>query len=173
MSRRIEDLSFDIQKMTKDFLTECDKRGVRVFLTCGLRTFEEQQALHAQGRKSIDEVNKLRDRAGMDFILNEQNKVVTNAEAGYSPHNFGRAIDVAFWWDKNNDGKIQPGEVGWDGDWDKVGCVGEEVGFVWGGRWRTNTFPNGDKPHFEFLGTYTLALLRESYLVKLKGKTNV
>src|ERR1043165_556102 len=58
-----------------------------------LRTFEEQNALYAQGRT-------------------KPGQIVTNAKGGQSYHNYGLAIDFALLIDKNGDGK--PDEVSWD-----------------------------------------------------------
>lgn len=159
MSRRIEDLHPEVQPMVRTFLVECAAKGVQVFITYGLRSFEEQKALHAQGRLDISEVNALRQLVGMVGITSTQNKIVTNAVPGESTHQYGRAIDVAFWWDKNSDGKIQAGEVGWEGDWYKVGQIGETLGLEWGGRWKGII----DKPHFQFLGGFDLAQLKTLY----------
>ena len=153
MSRRIEDLVPEFQPMVKEFLVECEAKGVKVFITYGLRTFDEQKALYAQGRLDIGQVNALRRVVGMGIITSPENNIVTHADAGDSVHQYGRAIDVAFWWDKNLDGKIQAGEVGWEGDWDKVGMIGETLGMVWGGRWPGKKH---DRPHFQYCGPFSL-----------------
>lgn len=165
MSREISDLSLEVQKMVKEFLAECIAKGHPIFITTGQRSWEEQAALYAQGRMDISDVNVLREKVKLAHILPPENIKVTNAPAGFSPHNFGRAIDIAFHWDKNHDGKVQPGEIGWDGDWYKVGQIGESIGFEWGGRW---VKPRPDKPHFQFLGGWTLEQLRGDYALRIK-----
>jgi len=159
MSRKIEDLVPEFQPMVKQFLAECEAKGVKVFITRGLSSFAEQKSLHAQGRLDITEVNALRQLAGMGGITSPENNIVTNAKAGFSWHNFGRAIDCAFHYDKNNDGKVQPGEVGYDGDWTKVGQIGETLGLEWGGRFETRF----DGPHFQLRGGFTLSQLQAMF----------
>lgn len=53
------------------------RRGMKALITDGLRTFEEQDALYAKGRRGI---------AG--------EKRVTNAKGGQSNHNYGIAVDM-------------------------------------------------------------------------------
>jgi hypothetical protein len=68
------------------------------FLTQCYRSNETQAAYHAQGRKSLAEVNRLRAAAGHGAITAAQNKIITKALPGSSPHNRkpAMAFDVAF-----------------------------------------------------------------------------
>lgn len=69
------------------------------FVTCTYRSKDEQTALYAQSRESLQLVNGLRKKAGLAPISMEENKKkVTNARAGQSPHNFHPALafDIAF-----------------------------------------------------------------------------
>lgn len=118
MSRAIEDLQPDLQVMARELLARCEAVGIPLVVTQTLRTFEEQQALYDQGRT-------------------KPGKIVTNAKAGESPHNFGLAFDVAF--------KTPGGGVTWDGPWQQVGGIGANIGLSWGGRWKGFK----DFPHFE------------------------
>ncbi len=91
----------------------------------GYRTFEEQDALYAQGRT----------KAG---------KKVTAAKAGQSYHNFGLAVDFSL--------LIDGAEISWDvtKDWDKDGMADwmevvrqfVKSGYKWGQSFN-------DVPHFE------------------------
>lgn len=57
-----------------------------------LRSFAEQAALYAQGRKTLAEVNALRKTAGLPALATQkENTVVTKAPAGLSIHNYGLA----------------------------------------------------------------------------------
>lgn len=68
-------------------------------------------------------------------------QIVTNARCGDSLHQYGVAFDIVF---RN---------TGYDGPWEKVGALGEQLGLEWGGRW--TSFP--DRPHFQLLLGYSLA----------------
>lgn len=99
---------------------------IPVFVTCTLRSNEEQLELWLQGRQ-------------------KPGKIVTNAKPGQSAHNPGedgkaRAFDVAF----------RCGENGatWEGPWKKVGEIGRLVGLKWGGDFKYMV----DRPHFEGKG---------------------
>lgn len=89
-----------------------------LFVTEAFRSDARQDYLYAQGRT----------RSG---------KVITNAKAGQSDHNYGRAVDVAF---KNIFGKVS-----WDIElFKKAGIISKDLGISWGGNW-TNF---KDYPHF-------------------------
>lgn len=95
---------------------------VKMLVTQGLRTFEEQDKLFAQKPK------------------------VTNAKGGQSIHNYGLAFDFCLVdggktiWDtaKDFDGDKHP-------DWMEVVQVFKDAGYTWGGNFRSIH----DAPHFE------------------------
>ena len=93
--------------------------GLYLTITQGWRSAADQAALWAQGRTT-------------------PGPVVTWAEPGQSLHERGLAFDVA---------KLHAdGQVTWDDvPWEAVGSIGEELGLVWGGRWKEHP----DRPHFE------------------------
>ena len=103
--------------------------GVHPFITETLRTFERSDALYAQGRT----------RSG---------KIVTKARAGQSFHNYGLAIDFVIQL-SNAKGDIS---FNWkiDNNWMKVVQCFKDVGFTWGGDFKT--IP--DSPHFEMTFGY-------------------
>lgn len=84
--------------------------GIAINIISGLRTYAEQDALHAQGRS-------------------KPGNVVTDAPAGYSNHNFGVAFDVGIF-----DGNQYLGE---SPKYKAVGVLGMELGLEWGGNWKT------------------------------------
>lgn len=100
----------------------------------GLRTFDEQNELYAQGRT-------------------QPGPKVTNAKAGQSMHNYGLAIDFALLHDKDGNGTYE--EISWDinidfdedkqKDWDEVVSIFKNAGYTWGGNWKTIV----DNPHVE------------------------
>jgi peptidoglycan L-alanyl-D-glutamate endopeptidase CwlK len=111
-----------------------------------LRTFAEQNALYAQGRT----------KAG---------KIVTNASAGRSYHNYGLALDIvlikdqtAIWdvkTDFDKDGKS---------DWIEVVNIFKQYGWEWGGDWKFT-----DMPHFQ--KTFGKSV-RELLDLHIKGKVD-
>ena len=96
---------FDAKLLT--FERKLAAKGIRVMLTSGYRSSEEQDRLYATGRT-------------------KPGKIVTNARGGYSWHNFGLAADYAF---------VINGKVTWNGPWDTFGKTARECGLEWGGGW--------------------------------------
>jgi peptidoglycan L-alanyl-D-glutamate endopeptidase CwlK len=95
-----------------------DMLSFPIIVTQGLRTYAEQNALYAQGRISTG-------------------KIVTEAQGGYSMHNFGLAVDVA-----PTDGH----GIDWNGKdakWQEILAKAPSCGLAEGALWRT--FP--DEPH--------------------------
>lgn len=117
--KRVSLLHAPFQALARSFLADCEKAGYRLRVTYGLRTLDEQAVLYAQGRTA-------------------PGKVVTQAKPGSSPHNYAAAIDVVF---LTTDGKVD-----WNGPWKAIGAVGEKLGLVWGGNFKTFV----DRPHFEW-----------------------
>lgn len=92
----------------------------------GLRTFAEQAALYAQGRTA-------------------PGNIVTDADAGYSMHNYGFAVDC---YPNNPDGTIDWGPS--HPDWKAMEQCGVSVGLVSG----ANFIRLVDAPHFELSGRF-------------------
>lgn len=125
---------------------ELKKKNLPFYLFMGLRTFEEQEALYAQGRTAIG-------------------KIVTNARGGQSWHNYGLACDFV------PDGSLDKPGIQWswdtkldanaDGhnDWTQFGELAEWIGLKWGGRWKR--FP--DLPHVEYDSGLTITEAQEIY----------
>jgi len=101
-------------------------KGVRLRLTQTLRTFQEQNELYAQGRTT-------------------KGKIVTNAVAGKSWHNYGLSFDIVILYDKDNNGTFET--ASWDEDKYFMMVVNyfKSKGWFWGGEFR-NLY---DSPHFE------------------------
>lgn len=113
--QKIQTLESDTAKKAIAFLNAAEKEGILLRVIAAKRTWEEQNALYAQGRT-------------------KPGKVVTNARGGESMHNFGLAIDVV---------EIKNGEPLWTNDrWAKIGQIGKSVGFEWGGDWRFTDKPH-------------------------------
>lgn len=116
--------------------------GVEYVMISGTRTYEEQAALFAQGRTA-------------------KGRIVTNAKAGDSNHNFGIAADFG----------VFTGKAYLDSTTPAFACrvhiaVAEHAagcGLEWGGSWSGFT----DNPHFEVLTGLSMAEKRK--LMKEKG----
>lgn len=74
-------------------------------------------------------------------------KIVTNAKAGMSMHEFRVAFDVCI----NIKGKCYD-----EGLLKKVGKIGESIGLTWGGNFKGFV----DMPHFQYTGKYTQQEIR-------------
>jgi len=96
--------------------------GLTVQILSGTRTYAEQTAIYAQGRS-------------------KPGKIVTNARAGYSNHNFGIAFDIG----------IFKGKIYYTGAtaaqtkaYIEAAKLVKPCGLLWGGDWRSP-----DYPHYE------------------------
>lgn len=147
MGSKIESLKPEAGNAALLALTDLKRDGVKVVVTSTLRTTDEQIALHAQGRKSLLEVNALRKKAGLWDISEAENyEVVTNCDGveKKSAHQSGLAIDVV---PMNEDGNpYWPSQK--NPIWKKISWYFKQYGFEWGGDWKD--FP--DMPHYTYIG---------------------
>jgi len=100
----------EVRPYARALVTKAAGKGITIKVISGLRTYEEQDDLYAQGRT----------RPG---------KIVTNARGGYSNHNFGIAFDVGVFQGSNY---IEESPA-----YKAVGAMGVELGLVWGGNWKS------------------------------------
>ncbi len=109
-SRKLEDLHPKVQKLCVDFIDKCKHEGIDVLITSTYRDAESQNALYAQGRTL-------------------PGKVVTNASAGKSFHNWRVAFDFV---------PLVNGKAQWNdlALFTKCGEIAESVGLEWAGRWK-------------------------------------
>lgn len=129
---RIKDLHPLIRDEVTDLVNKANSvtgADITIRVVQGLRTIAEQDALYAQGRT-------------------KPGPKVTNARGGSSYHNYGLAIDFAFFvkdkgnisWDVKKD---------WDNDkiadWLEVVQIFLKAGYTWGGNFKSLK----DMPHFE------------------------
>lgn len=121
-SRSIEDLIPSMQILCKAHIAACAAVGIDLLVTSTYRDAESQSALYAQGRT-------------------KPGKIVTNARAGESYHNFQVAYDVV---------PIRNGKPVWDindPSWAIIGTLGEKCGLDWAGRWiKFKEFAHFQKP---------------------------
>ena len=130
-SRSLNDLLTPVAEKAGRFLVIARDAGINLLITATYRDAEAQAQLYAQGRTA-------------------PGKIVTNARAGESFHNWRVALDVV---------PLEKGQCVWNDDalWQRVGELGEQVGLQWGGRWTTLT----DKPHFQYTAGLTVRDFQE------------
>jgi len=123
-SRSLDDLHPKVKALAEKFINECDKSGIDVLICSTYRDADSQNALYAQGRTA-------------------PGKIVTNAKAGQSFHNWKVAFDVVplrngkpVWGTKGDDLKL----------WEQIGAIGEGIGLEWAWRWNRNK----EMAHFQF-----------------------
>ena len=127
----IATLRKDTQAKAREWLQKCLEAGINVKIITGTRTYQEQDALYAQGR----------GKAG---------PIVTNAPGGYSWHNFGVGWDFVVF-DAN-------GQPQWESPlMERCGKIAESLGLEWGGHWTGFQ----DTPHIQLKPSCTLADARQ------------
>ena len=133
-SRDLVDLVLPARNRVVAFLEKCDIEGIDLLVTSTYRDAEAQKALYAQGRTV-------------------PGRIVTNAQAGESWHNWRCAVDVVpmrfgkpVWSTSGPDAKL----------WQRVGAIGEACGLEWAGRWTTFR----EYAHFQYTGGLTIAQLQ-------------
>ena len=121
-SRSLDDLLPQVKTRVEAFIKAAHDAGIDLLVTSTYRDNESQNALYAQGRT-------------------HPGKVVTNARAGQSFHNYRCAVDVV---------PIRNGKPVWattDPVWKTVGKLGKEAGLEWAGEWKTFK----ETAHFQYL----------------------
>jgi peptidoglycan hydrolase-like protein with peptidoglycan-binding domain len=130
---RLEKLQTRVREAALPAFQEAERKGLGVMIASGLRTYAEQTALYALGRT-------------------KPGKIVTNAEAGESYHNFGLAFDFCV---------IERDQAVWNQNhphWKRFVRIVKSQGFDWGGDWS-----NPDYPHFQIKSPPSLSSLRAKY----------
>ena len=130
-SRSLDDLLPQVKVRVQEFLDNAKAQGIDLLVTSTYRDNASQDALYAQGRT-------------------KPGKIVTNAKAGQSWHNYRCAVDVV---------PIVAGKPRWDVKdevWQKVGALGKAAGLEWAGDWKRFK----EYPHFQYTGGLTLAQLQ-------------
>lgn len=130
-SRSLDDLIPQAKERVEKFIALCKENGIDLLVTSTYRDLESQTALYDQGRTT----------AG---------KIVTNARAGESFHNYRCAVDVV---------PLVNGKPEWDGSapvWAKVGELGKQAGLDWAGEWHSFK----ELAHFQYTGGLTIAQLK-------------
>jgi peptidoglycan L-alanyl-D-glutamate endopeptidase CwlK len=131
-SRSLDDLLPAVKERVERFIASAKTEGIDLLVTSTYRDNESQNALYAQGRTA-------------------SGKVVTNAKAGQSFHNYRCAVDVV---------PIVNGKPVWDTSyqvWQTIGKLGKEAGLEWAGEWKTFK----EMAHFQYTGGLSLAKLQK------------
>jgi peptidoglycan L-alanyl-D-glutamate endopeptidase CwlK len=131
-SRDLNDLHPTVRALARAHLAACEAAGIDLIITSTLRDNESQTALYNQGR------------------YGNPGRIVTNARAGQSWHNWGLAYDVV----PLRAGKPVWGTTGEDLElWERVGELGKACGLEWAGDWANFK----EYPHFQYTAGLTLA----------------
>lgn len=119
----LEGVHTELARRVRDLADKCEAADhIRIRVTQGLRTWDQQDLLYAQGRS-------------------DRGPVVTNARGGYSLHNFGLAVDIVP--DQEGIPAFTPDWNAMDPRWRQVLELAKTCGLAEGAQWRT--FP--DRPH--------------------------
>lgn len=102
----------EVQPIARALVQKAATAGIQIKVISGTRSYEEQDALYAQGRTA----------PGL---------IVTKARAGYSNHNFGIAFDIGVF-----EGRRYLPE---SPKYKAVGALGIDLGLEWGGSWKSLT----------------------------------
>jgi peptidoglycan L-alanyl-D-glutamate endopeptidase CwlK len=149
-SRKVEDLIPLVGHKAMLHIHACKQAGIDLLITCTYRSPADQDALYAQGRTT-------------------PGRIVTNAKAGSSTHQYRIAYDCVPLrngkpvWGTSGDG-IDNDPTDDDKDdlelWQRVGQIGKSLGLEWAGDWKKFK----EFPHFQYTGGLTLAELRAGKL---------
>lgn len=112
-----------------------NKHGVTAEVISGLRSWQQQSALYAQGRT-------------------KPGRIVTNARPGSSWHNYGLAIDLGLFAGGKYLDEAAPSRA--DKIYRELGAVAVSMGIEWAGNWKSFT----EGPHFQWTAGQTLSQLR-------------
>lgn len=131
VSREIHDLQPKVAVMCREFIHRCRQQRIDVLIYCTYRDEEAQTQLYEQGRIS-------------------QGRIVTNAKAGQSYHNWRCAFDFV---------PMVHGKPAWNDAklYEKCGQIAESVGLEWAGRWMRFR----EYPHCQYSAGITLKQFRE------------
>jgi RHS repeat-associated protein len=107
---RIQSLHPAIRMKATEFVKQAnvELEGTTIRIAQGFRTYEEQDAIYAQGRTT-------------------PGVIVTKSKGGESNHNFGLAFDIV---------GITNGKADYNLDYKTLTEVGSSLGFEWGGNWK-------------------------------------
>lgn len=131
----------EVQPFARALVQKAANAGITIKVISGLRSFSQQDALYARGRTAPG--NK-----------------VTNAQGGYSNHNFAIAFDIGVY----ESGKY----VGDSPKYAAVGILGKELGLEWGGSWKSFV----DQAHFQLRPAWARDLPDRQMFAELRARND-
>lgn len=134
----MENLHPKVREAAEHLIAISKARGLNIVIINTLRLPEHQEAIYSQGRKSLDYVNKLRQKANLNYITEKDNKWATNAKSSkLSYHGYGLAFDIGI---IKEDGvlEIATKKLDWSAatltPWLTVARLSKQInGLEWGG----------------------------------------
>lgn len=138
--KNIATLLPEVQPFARALVQKAAANGIEIKVISGLRTYAEQDALYAKGRTVPG------------------TKVVTNARAGHSNHNFGIAFDIGVF--------SGPRYFSESPKYKAVGVLGTDLGLEWGGNWTSFV----DEPHFQLRPQWASGLRERDMLAELRKR---
>lgn len=135
----IAELLPEVQPLARQLVHQAAAAGVVIKIISAYRSYDEQNALYAQGRS-------------------KPGPIVTNANGGYSNHNFAIAFDIGVF----ENGKY----MGNSPSYAKVGPIGRALGLAWGGDWKSIK----DTPHYELRPTWAAGMNETKMLAGLRDR---
>jgi hypothetical protein len=148
LNRDIESLTPETEEMAREFLSRCERIGLKVRVSEALRTPETQAVYYLRGRINTQDPNILR---ALQILGSTHAWKFSAKEAGMkitwtldSNHLDGNAIDIVVY---KKDGKVT-----WnlqDDEWKTALEIARDVGFTCGADWPA---PHTDGPHLENRG---------------------
>lgn len=132
----------ELAKRVINMITLACQAGLNFGAFMGLRTWEEQDALYAEGRTA-------------------PGNIVTKAKGGQSSHNFGLAVDLV------EDGDPNQAGIQWSWknnvDYLKLGAIAKQANLEWAGFWKSFK----DYPHVSL--TLGLTMPQAQLIYQVKG----
>lgn len=118
--QRLALLHPDKQAVFQDFINECESQYEdfdSLLIVQGFRSFEEQDAIYAEGRTTPDHNGHC------------PGQTYTRASGGESWHNYGLAIDIV---------PVLSGVCQWKYDYSCFEDIAKKYGLTWGAAWHDN-----------------------------------
>lgn len=144
--RVIATLDFRVRPYARALIERAASQGIVIKVISGMRSYAEQDALYAQGRT-------------------KPGKVVTNARAGFSNHNFGLAFDIGIFKGSSDPEKAKT-FVPESPLYKVIGALGTNLGLEWGGSWTSIK----DEPHFQLRPTWAAGMKERTMLAQLRAR---